>query len=640
MIKFFSVLSFILFFSFNSTYSQNYSTHRVKEGETIESIAKRYYVTPQDIYDLNPEAKKQLKSHTVLIIPISKSVKPTVTTTKELQGFKDHKVARKETLYGISKQYNVSEDEIKKHNTFLYSNTLNKGDKLQIPVFKDIQTITSKERSKTYTVQPKETKWGIAYKFGISVGELESLNPNLGPSLQDGQQINVPNIEKAAEKILDERYTLYEVLPQEGFYRLKVKLGLTQEELEALNPSLKETGLKVGMTLKIPSKGGISTEGATTNLLMKSKDSKSKHIAVMLPFRLNRVNFDSIGGTKSSVQKDRYLQASLDFHSGILMAIDSLKKLGISLKVDVYDTKYEVSEVSKIIQSNDFKSVDAVIGPLTPNCYEAAATGLRALNVPVISLIGTNLQLRENEFQSLPSDDILKAKIINFVKADGKGANIIIISDSENAAISNELKKEFPTARQINSRKNKEGKDSFFITLDDIRPHLRQGKNIVFLETKNVGFISSVTSLLNSSYQNGNREENNEGIRIVLTTTNKNAAFDDDEINNTQLSTLNFTFPSNSKTYYDTDKNTFVNAYTKLYNITPNKRATRGFDLTMDVVLRLVTSTDMYASANDASLTEYVENKFAYKKKFTGGYYNDSAYILKYQDLNIVEVKQ
>src|SRR5690606_31500086 len=269
-----------------------------------------------------------------------------------------------------------------------------------------------------------------------------------------------------------------------------------------------------------------------------------------------------------------------------------------------------------------------------------AATGLRALNVPVISLIGTNLQLRDNEFQSLPSDDILKAKIINFVKADGKGANIIIISDSENAAISNELKKEFPTARQINSRKNKEGRDSFFITLDDIRPHLRQGKNIVFLETKNVGFISSVTSLLNSSYQNGNREENNEGIRIVLTTTNKNAAFDDDEINNTQLSTLNFTFPSNSKTYYDTDKNTFVNAYTKLYNITPNKRATRGFDLTMDVVLRLVTSTAMYASANDASLTEYVENKFAYKKKFTGGYYNDSAYILKYQDLNIVEVKQ
>src|SRR5690606_974364 len=140
---------------------------------------------------------------------------------------------------------------------------------------------------------------------------------------------------------------------------------------------------------------------------------------------------------KSNMQRDRYLQASIDFYSGIVMALDSLKKLGVSLKVDVYDTKYEVSEVSKIIRSNDFKSVDAVIGPLTPNNFEAAATELRALNVPVISLIGTNLQLKDNEFQSLPSDDILKAKIINYVKSDSKVANIVIISDSENANISN-----------------------------------------------------------------------------------------------------------------------------------------------------------------------------------------------------------
>src|SRR5690606_18301551 len=122
------------------------------------------------------------------IIPISKSAKPAVTITKELQGFKTHKVARKETLYGISKQYNVSEDDIKKHNTFLYSSTLNKGDDIKIPIFKEIQAVASKENTKSYTVQPKETKWGIAYKFGISVAELEALNPHIVHSLQDGQQ--------------------------------------------------------------------------------------------------------------------------------------------------------------------------------------------------------------------------------------------------------------------------------------------------------------------------------------------------------------------------------------------------------------------------------------------------------------------
>ena len=568
--------------------------------------------------------------------------KPSVTIIKELQGFKNHKVSRKETLYGIAKKYNVTEDELKKHNTFLYSSNLNKGDKLQIPFFKEIET----PANKIYTVKPKETKWGIAYKFGISVKELESLNPNMGEMLQDGQQINVPNIERTAEKAIDENYDYYEVLPTEGFYRLKVKLGLEQAELEALNPSLKEIGLKVGMVLRIPSSksnGGTNEKPKpSTDLSRKISDRTTKHIAIMLPFRLNRVNFDSVSGTKNSIKTDRYLQASLDFHSGILMAIDSLKKLGVSLKVDVYDTKYEVSEVSKIIQTHDFKNVDAVIGPLTPNSYDKAASELRSLNVPIVSLIGTHLQLKENEFQSLPTDDLLKTRIINYVKTDSKVANIIIISDSDsgNMAVSNELKKEFVSAKQVYSRKNKEGKDSFFITLEDVRPHLKQGKNIVFLETKNAGFITNVTSMLNSLIQSGNRDENDGGMRIVLTTTNKNAAFDGDDINNTQLSNLHFMFASNSKLYDESDNNAFVNAYTKMYHITPNRRATRGFDLTMDVVLRLATSKDMYASANEGLATEYVENKFAYKKNSSGGYYNNAVYLLKYQDLDIVEIKQ
>ena len=101
MIKFFSVVSFVLICGF-STYAQNYSTHAVKAGETIDGIAKRYNVSVNDIYGLNPETKKGLKPNTYLIIPASKTPVSGVTTTKELQGFKDHKVARKETLYGIS----------------------------------------------------------------------------------------------------------------------------------------------------------------------------------------------------------------------------------------------------------------------------------------------------------------------------------------------------------------------------------------------------------------------------------------------------------------------------------------------------------------------------------------------------------
>ena len=642
MIKFFSVLCLVFILGFNTTNAQNFSTHQVKKGETITGIAREYGVTTSDIYALNPDAKKELKPNTILIIPISKAKKTEATTVKELVGFKEHKTKRKETIYSITKRYNITEEDLKKNNTFLYANALQKNDELRIPVFK-ITKVEAKSTTKTYVVQPKEGKWRVAYKFGITVSELEALNPGMGDSLQDGQQVYVPNIGGAEEKEIDEKYSYYKVLPKEGFYRLKLKLGLEQDELEALNPDLKETGLKDGMVLKIPYTNkvlGSETATATqVNLENRIINKKMKHIAVMLPFRLNRVNFDSLRNTKSSIKTDQYLNASLDFYSGVLIALDSLKKLGVSLKVDVYDTRYQVSEVIKILNENNFKDVDAVIGPLTPETFEKVATELKGMNVPVVSPIGTNLTLYDNVFQSRPSDDLLKSKLINYVKADSLPKNIVIISDTKNSAIANEIKREFNSARMVFSRKNKEGSDVNFVYVEDIRGTLKPGKNYVFLETLNEGFASNVTSILASLSQKA--ENNPSAIEIILVTTNFNPAFEGDQVSNEHLAKLQLHYATTSKSYKEEDRNSFVVNYTKTYNITPNKRAVKGFDLTMDVVLRLVTADDLYMSVNNAPLTEYIENKFSYKKKLFGGYFNDAVYLVKYDyDLSIVEVKQ
>jgi LysM repeat protein len=644
MNRFLIALFLVFAFSFTTINAQNFSTHQVKEGETIQGIAKRYYVTPSDIYNLNPDAKKELKPNTILIIPISKANPPKVTIVKELQGFKEHKTRRKETLYSLTKKYNVLEEDIKKYNKFLYANPLRKGDRLQIPIYKITKVEEVNELTSEYTVLPKEGKWRIAYKYGITVKELEALNPDMADVLKEGQVIYVPNIEGEEVKKVDEQYSYYKVLPKEGFYRLKLKLGLEQAQLETLNPDLKESGLKEGMVLKIPysnlANGITREESNSINLIDSISDFKQKHIAVMLPFKLHRVQFDTVADTKKSIKNDPYLNASLDFYSGVLMAIDSLKTLGVSLKVDVYDTKHQVSEVARIINENNFETVDAVIGPLTTETFDKVASELRVYNTPVISPIGDNLKLYDNVFQSKPSSDLLKSKIINFVRVDSLISNIIIISDSKTTDVSNSIKREFNGATQIHSRKNKKNEDEFFVTKEDIQDALKPGKNVVFLETNNEGFVSNVTSVLASLFQNENKELNLETIEIVLVTTNINSAFEGDQINNTHLSKLQFHFATTSKEYSENDNNTFVKKYTKIYNSTPNKRAVKGFDLTMDVVLRLVSSENLYMSAKNAPLTEYVENKFAYKKKLFGGYYNDSVYLVKYKDLTIVEVKQ
>lgn len=637
---------------FFSGWSQDYKTHKVQVGETIEGIAKTYMVTPYDIYALNPDAKTDLEPNMVIVIPRSRIAKtPTEVEEQQLSGFKDHKVKRKETLYSISKKYNVSVDDIKKHNKWLYSQNLRKGDKIQIPEFKTVKVTNLLENTiKTYRVQAKEGKWRIAYKYGISVAELERLNPRMGDTLKVDQEINVPNIADNEVRSVDDNFGYYTVLPKEGYYRLKLKLGMSQDELEAMNPELLEGGLKAGMILKVPKDVGGSSDFESvefTNLKARLTNLEGKNLAIMLPFRLNRVDLDSLEEARDLISKDRYMSISLDFYSGVLTALDSAKKLGISTKLDVFDTKARASEVSRIISENEFRNYDAVIGPFIADGFDRVANRLKGANTPVIAAVTAPKNLYSNVFQTIPSDEYLRKLMINYVKSDSLPENIFIIADSKHRAVSNAIKKELPMAKQIFSRKDEDGNEANYILKDDVELQIPEGRTIVFLETENEGFVSNVTSILSalngiSIIESEDEEEEEETIEreIILMTTNKNRAFEGINISNLDLSNLSFHYPSANRNINEEKHDSFIKAYKREYNAIPNKYAVRGYDLTMDLLLRLASNEDLYKASDNSIETEYVENKFRYSKKLFGGFYNESAYIVKYEDLQIIEVKQ
>lgn len=623
--------------------AQDYRTHRVLKGETIYSIAKQYRITPFDIYRLNPDAKQGIQENSVLIIPKLKDEAIESITEKQFIGYKKHKVRRKETLYGLATKYNITQEEIKKHNTKLYSKNLRKGDKLQIPIYKTVKKLPEilDTSIKKYVVKQSEGKWRIAYKFGISIGELNKLNPDIGESLSVGQIINVPNIANNEERSLDESYSYYKVLPKEGFYRLKIKLGLDQEELEKLNPELKDSGLKVGMVLKIPQNTYVKSSSGTSvglNLIDSINDYRVKHLVLILPYKLDRINSDSVYDAKLKIKSDKTLSRSLDFHSGVLMAIDSAKYLGISTKLDVYDSKNKQSETLNIIRTNNFINVDAVIGPLMKSNFEKAASELLDNNIPIISPITKEVRLYDNVFQSRPSLQLMQDRIVQFFKRDSLIKKVYIIHDSKNKTTANQLKNKFPNAKIISSKKDKDGKDLNYVLLDDFMIDkeeginiFSEGKNVVFLETTSEGFASNVSSILNSLIS--------EEKQIILATTNKNSAFEGQNTSNIYLSNLQFHFPSMTKDFDETKPNSFIEAYKKKYGYTPNNYAIRGFDLTMDVLLRLSYAGNMYDAAKIETETTYTENKFSYNKKLFGGYYNKAVYIIKYNDLKIIEAQ-
>lgn len=618
--------------------AQDYIEHTVKPGETIESIAKSYLVTPFDIYALNPDAKRKFQPNTILIIPNSKvKNEAIVEDTRELIGYKNHKVKRKETLYGLSQQYGVSEEEIKKANRFLYSENLKKGDKIRIPRYK---TVVSKQTLnntvKKYIVQPQEGKWRIAYKFGISVADLEALNPFMNETIQPGDELNVPNIDDKEEKEVESAYGYYEVLPKEGFFRLKIKLNLTKEELEALNPELKETGLKAGMVLKVPADVDTSRsleDVETTDLKGTLNNFKTKKIALMLPYRLDRIDVDAVDETKEKIKEDRRLSVVLDFHVGVMMALDSAKQLGISTDLKVFDTRYHVSKTAEILAENNFSDYDAVIGPMEENSFNRVARTLSADHIPVIAALNKPDQVYSNVFQTLPESELLSKTMIDFVKADSLKTKVVVISDHAHRASSEALQKQFPNSQLILTEKDKKNKtkDAYYIYHANLQNVFSAGRTFVFLETDNSSLASSVVSMLNALAV--------DDTEIILATLNKGKAFESKDIDNNNLSNLQFHFPSVHKDYDESKVNGFVETYRKNYGVTPSKYVARGFDITLDLLMRLASAENLYDASINSIATEYIENKFRYNKSPSGGYVNEAVYIVKYDNLRVVKAE-
>ena len=114
---------------------KKFISYTVKSGETVREIAKKFEVKAKTILRLNPGLNKKPKENTLILIP-------NVNYNKEEEKFRVesemvssqfHITQPKETLFGIAKQYNVSIDSLKAINTGLLIDGLKIGTVLKIP---------------------------------------------------------------------------------------------------------------------------------------------------------------------------------------------------------------------------------------------------------------------------------------------------------------------------------------------------------------------------------------------------------------------------------------------------------------------------------------------------------------------------
>jgi len=634
----------IIFFTITFiAFGQNYDKHKVEKGETITQIAQKYKVTPYDIYQLNPDAQSGLKPNSILLIP-QKAADPKQNVPKANTQNIIHKVEPKETLFGIEKKYGVSDEALKEANPELEKLGLQIGQTLVIPSDTSSKTVLpTPEKNIYHVVLPKETKYSIAKQYGITIEELEKRNPEIIPNLPIGYQLIIKGIAPKTDKptVVEPKketvnsitpkaapaihYIDYVVKPKETLYSLSKMSGLAQEEFIQLNPAL-ANGVEVGMVLKVPETALIPREAETKKeyaSLSKNTNDRKK-LVLLLPFNLSKMESDTINSTAMRLKKDKFLNMTLDFYSGALMAIDSAKSLGITIDVSIFDSQEtkNTSNISIISQENNLESADAIIGPFYQNNVEKTAELLRKYNVPVISPLSKDIgNAYPNLFQTIPTNEALKTAIFDFMRS--KGGNIIAVVDKKKESIIQYIKENQKDAQFAAIQPNGS------LSIESLKGLFVKGKiNYVVMETGNTGMIKSTMAAMMSVMAI---------YKVQLVILEPNETLDTDEINFENLTKLNLMYPSITRENESPEALIFEKEYRKDNKISPSTYATRGFDVTFDTMMRL-SQGKSYQETADAIATEQVDNKFEYYKKADGGYTNKGIYILYYDtDLTIKE---
>ncbi len=424
----------------------NYIFHVVKAGQTLTSIASIYSVSVEDLNKLNPEVKGSLKVGQYLKIPLQES-KEVKEKDKEKEETKTvmirHKVKPMETWYSLSKEYNVTVAELRKANPGLAYPKV--GELVNVP--SEINQTEGQKPLRPDTlihfVKPGETIYTIARNNGVSLDSIFKLNPGLRTVIHPGDEIKLPPVSPETSfirhRVTERRSNLKKVAE---LYKVPLK------KVEDMNPQISRRVVE-NQIVKIPVDEKILPEQDQIVLMPELEKEKlakegqelaestfenihqTYNVALMLPLSLEDVPAID---TLSDATPSQLLQSTpfrfIQFYQGFLMAADSLKKLGLSLDLHVYDIDQDISKTIKTLKLDEMNRMDLIIGPIYRNSFAYVANYARILGIPIVNPLSQKIEtLIQNPFifKVMPSRAAQADELAALVNRDFRYDNIILV---------------------------------------------------------------------------------------------------------------------------------------------------------------------------------------------------------------------
>ena len=447
--------------------------HTVVAKENPTTIAKKYGVSVDELIKQNPKIKDgKIDIGDVLIIPNKqKNTQKTEEKKEEKPAEKksNQKLGKiylqpKQTIYGITKQYKISEEELRKLNPNLESH-MKVGEALVLPEDKirkygdkaaqqevvDTPKKDREEEKKTqklasedgaYVVQPKDTYYGITRKFNISQSELFALNSGLEQrGLRSGDIIivkntassknvvtttketsekntkpkeekNIPPKEVKTKTYSVEEYVTHEVKKGESAFGIVNKYNITYDQLAEMNGGL-PNGIKQGMVLNIKK----------VNRQYVKADDDVFSIALILPF-----GFDT--------NDTKYRTLSADFLIGAKLAAQRGMRDGKKVSINVIDAENENSFKNNLAQINK-TNTDLIIGPFFKSNVIEVLEYVKNEKIPVVAPFAhTEEMYKYNNLVIVePGNRVYAERIVREVKNAHSKEKVFIVGEENNPEV-------------------------------------------------------------------------------------------------------------------------------------------------------------------------------------------------------------
>ncbi|SFI23869.1 LysM peptidoglycan-binding domain-containing protein [Halpernia frigidisoli] len=447
-------------------------THVVIKGDNPYNISKKYGITIDQLYKLNLQAKGTLALGDVLKIDANTTKTAVISPSVSSKSTGKIVLLPKQTVYGITKQYHISEADLRNLNPNLDAN-MKIGDEVILPSnliskYAGSQPLASAQTNvvnpqenvaetpkvtseNSYTVEAKDNYYRITRKFNLTQNELFALNPQLEQSgLKPGNVIIIKgagqeisdkeskNTQKAAKVEVEssassvntrvsssDDFVTYTVLKDDTVFGILNKFGISLDELISLNPELSQ-GLKSGMVLKIKKlEPGY-----------EKKAGDALNVVLMLPF-----GFDS--------NDSKYRSLSFDFLTGAKLAIERNVKAGQKLDIKVIDAGNEKSFKNSLTQINP-DNTDLIIGPFFKSSVLEVLDFVKKQNIPVVAPFANSADLYDysNLVIIETNDNVYADRIAKEVKDVFSDQKIYIVADQDKIQanyIKNNLEKNLKT---------------------------------------------------------------------------------------------------------------------------------------------------------------------------------------------------